>query len=179
MDMKKNLANIITISRLLGTIALAFTESLSWEFFLIYIWCGISDLLDGFIARKTKTVSALGSKLDSISDLSFFTTMMFKILKYLRKRFPAYMFVLIYLAVGLRILCYAAVGLRKGYFLSRHTLFNKLTGLLMFFLPFTVSNRYLIPYSLFILFVAFTAIFDEAIYIVRNWNDTDQTFRQA
>ena len=82
--MKKNLANIITLTRLIGTIALFFTDVMSEEFFVIYIWCGISDILDGFVARKTNTISPLGSKLDSISDISFYTMMMYKILPYLR-----------------------------------------------------------------------------------------------
>ena len=56
IDMKKNLANIITTTRLIGTIALLFTEPLSKAFYAIYIWCGFSDILDGFVARKTNTI---------------------------------------------------------------------------------------------------------------------------
>ncbi len=177
--MKKNLANIITLSRLLGTIAMFFTEALSAEFFIIYIWCGISDVLDGFIARKTNTISELGSKLDSISDLTFYTTMMIKIFKHLKKYFPLYIWILIYLAVGIRTICYFVVGFRKGCFESRHTVFNKVTGFMMFVLPFVVETRFLIPYSLMVLLVAFTADFEEIFHIIRNWNDSDQGLKQA
>ena len=138
---------------------------------MIYIWCGISDILDGFVARKLKTVSQLGSKLDSISDLSFYTMMMIKVLPYLRKFLPKYVWALIYLAVGIRFLCYVFVGFSKHYFESRHTIFNKVTSALMFALPFTVESRFLVPYSLVILAAAFIADFEEICFIIR---DTQQ-----
>lgn len=165
IGMKKNLANIITTTRLIGTIALLFTEPLSKAFYAIYIWCGFSDILDGFVARKTNTISVLGSKLDSISDLSFYTIMMIRILPYLRRRFPQYIWILIYTAVGIRILCYLVVAFSAGYFESRHTIFNKITSGMMFLLPFTVELPVLIPYSLMILAAAFAANLEEIIYI--------------
>ena len=166
--MKKHLANIITSTRRIGTIALIFTDPLSDVLFAIYIWCGISDILDGFVARKLKTVSQLGSKLDSISDLSFYTMMMIKVLPYLRKFLPKYVWALIYLAVGIRFLCYVFVGFSKHYFESRHTIFNKVTSALMFALPFTVESRFLVPYSLVILAAAFIADFEEICFIIRD-----------
>ncbi|MFW9970046.1 MAG: CDP-alcohol phosphatidyltransferase family protein, partial [Candidatus Odinarchaeota archaeon] len=42
-------------------------EFLSFGFFLISISIGI-DLIDGYIARKTKTVNQMGRELDSLSD---------------------------------------------------------------------------------------------------------------
>ncbi len=177
--MKKNLANIITLSRLVGTFALLFTNVLSARFFLIYIWCGVSDVLDGYVARTLKTTSTLGSKLDSISDLSFYTVMMIMIFRHLRKYLPHYVWILIYLAVGVRALCYVAVGLHKGCFESRHTVFNKITSFMMFFLPFVVESRFLTPYSLMILLVAFVSNFEEIIYIAQNWDDKDQTLKGA
>lgn len=165
--MKKNLANIITLTRLIGTIALFFTETMSVEFFVIYIWCGISDILDGFVARKTNTISKLGSKLDSVSDISFYTMMMYKILPYLRRRFPKYVWILIYLAVGIRALCYIAVAMTKGYFESRHTILNKFNSGMMFFQPFLVEHPLLIPFSLVILAGAFISNLEEIVHIVQ------------
>ena len=40
----------------------------------------MSDMLDGYIARKSKTESELGSKLDSMADLIFIIVAMIKIL---------------------------------------------------------------------------------------------------
>ena len=57
-----------------------FTEALSYPFYYFYIWCGLSDILDGFVARKLKIVSSLGSKLDTVSDLFLYGTMMIQIM---------------------------------------------------------------------------------------------------
>jgi len=89
---------------------------------------------------------------------------------YLRKYFPPYIWLLIYLAVGTRIICYLIVALSAGYFESRHTVYNKATSFLMFFLPFTVGKSILIPYSLCILTVAFIANIEEIIYILKKMN---------
>lgn len=36
-----------------------------------YLLCGLSDVLDGAIARRTGTVSRLGERLDTIADIVF------------------------------------------------------------------------------------------------------------
>ena len=76
-------------------------------------------------------------------------------------------------------MCYVAVGLHKGYFESRHTVFNKITSFMMFFLPFVVESRFLTPYSLMVLLAAFVSNFEEIIYIAQNWDDKDQTLKGA
>ncbi|HGH0401081.1 TPA: CDP-alcohol phosphatidyltransferase family protein [Clostridioides difficile] len=40
----------------------------SLPFWICYFWCGISDILDGLIARKLRQQSGIGAKLDSIAD---------------------------------------------------------------------------------------------------------------
>lgn len=65
----KSIANYISISRILLVLALIFIEPLSTTFYIIYFISGISDILDGFIARKYNVTSTLGEKLDSIADL--------------------------------------------------------------------------------------------------------------
>ncbi len=65
----KNLPNFITAMRMVGTVALLLTEPLSVCFYVVYALTGITDALDGFIARKLKVTSELGAKLDSAADL--------------------------------------------------------------------------------------------------------------
>ena len=165
--MRKNLANIITSTRILGTLCLIFLTPLTLPFFVVYIWCGLSDVLDGFVARKLKIISSFGSKLDSVSDLLFYTVMMLKIWTFLQERLPQYIWILIYTVVGIRFLCYLYVGLKDHRFTSRHTILNKINGGLMFLLPFAVKTPYLIPYSLLILLVAYISTFNEVWYIIR------------
>ena len=166
--LKKNLANIITITRIVGTIALIPLETLSKAFFIVYSYCGFSDVLDGFVARTLKTTSRLGSVLDSISDLTFYTVMMLKIMPYLKKLLPKYIWTLIYIVLFVRFLCYVWVKIKENRFESRHTILNKLTGLTMFFLPFVLNNPYFIYYTLLILTIAYVSTADEIFHIIRN-----------
>ena len=38
---------------------------------MMSLFCGISDMIDGTIARKTKSISGLGARLDSVADSVF------------------------------------------------------------------------------------------------------------
>ena len=64
----KSLANGITVSRILCSIALLFFPAFSPAFYTVYITAGVSDMVDGWVARRTQTASELGSKLDTIAD---------------------------------------------------------------------------------------------------------------
>ncbi len=66
--MKKHLANIITGSRTVMAIILFTFKEITTPFLIIYLLCGITDLIDGPIARKTNNTSELGAKLDSLGD---------------------------------------------------------------------------------------------------------------
>ena len=71
MDFRKQIANIITISRILGSIYLLYSPVFSISFYIMYLFCGITDMIDGTIARKTKSVSELGARLDTVADSTF------------------------------------------------------------------------------------------------------------
>lgn len=162
----KNLANIITITRIIGTVCLIPLEALSVPFFVVYTWCGLSDVLDGFVARKLNIISDFGSKLDSISDLLFYSTMMIKVWPYLKKYLPSYVWTLMYVVLAIRLVCYLFVGIRYKAFASRHTILNKVTGAFMFALPFVLKTPYLIHYSLLVLLISYISVFDEIIFII-------------
>lgn len=166
--LKKNIANIITITRIIATAIMIKTDALSVAFYYVYIYAGLSDCLDGFVARKLKIESDLGSKLDSISDLFFFTTMMIKIWPYLVKYLPTYIWIVIWTIVGLRILLYVYTLISKHTLLSNHTLLNKTTGFLMFVLPFLVNSKAFVPYSAFTTLIALIAVIYELFLLFFN-----------
>ena len=58
------MANIITGIRIVLSVALLFFPVLSPAFFVLYAAGGFSCMIDGAVARRTGTVSGLGSKLD-------------------------------------------------------------------------------------------------------------------
>ena len=64
------MANILTISRIPLSVLLLCTHPLSCSFYILYVFCGLTDVVDGFIARKTGSVSETGAKLDTPGDLT-------------------------------------------------------------------------------------------------------------
>ena len=163
--LRRNLANIITITRIIGSIIMFFLEPLSAYFYLVYIYSGISDAIDGYVARSTNTTSALGSKLDSVSDLLFYSVMMFKIMPILLDVLPAYIWYLINIIVIVRMSMYLFVGIKRKQIMSNHTLLNKLTGFLLFLVPFMIITDFFIPYALIVTIVALIAALYEIYYL--------------
>ena len=69
--MKTHIANIITGIRILGSILLAFVPVFSAVYYTVYLTCGLSDMADGMIARKTNNVSSFGARFDTAADFLF------------------------------------------------------------------------------------------------------------
>ncbi len=129
-------ANSITVSRILFSLLLLIFKPNSYPFAVLYLLCGITDILDGFIARKLHTESEKGARLDSTADLIFALIYAVRILPLLSV--PHWIW--IWTAV---IAVIKAVGIiivsKKSHKLSiEHSLGNKLTGLLLFLLPVSV-----------------------------------------
>ena len=84
----KHLPNYITLTRIAGTLWLIFIEPLSVLFYVVYSLCGLTDVVDGYLARKTSSTSELGARLDSVADLLFYAVMLFRVFPILWKKLP-------------------------------------------------------------------------------------------
>lgn len=134
--MVKVLPNIISCFRVAGTLALLLTDPLSAYFYVIYTLCGISDVLDGTIARATGNTSEFGAKLDSIADILFYTVMLVKILPLLVDALPGWIWYVVAAVIAVRIMAYVVAAFKYRKFASLHTYLNKLTGALIFTVPY-------------------------------------------
>lgn len=161
--LKPYLADIITLTRIVGSLNLMASPTFSTSFFVIYTYCGISDALDGFVARMLKTESKLGSMLDSVSDLIFYSMLFYKIWPALNEVLPDFFFTIIWTIFGIRVSCYTYVFVKDKKFASEHFLLNKVTGLLIFVLPYIIKTSYFVYYAAIVCLVAFIA----AIYEYR------------
>ena len=164
---KKNIANYITFSRIISTLVMAFSKVTGNIFKVAYIYAGLSDVLDGFAARKLHIESEFGKKLDSISDLFFYTTMMIKIWPYLTKYLPWQIWGMIWTTFGFRVALYFYVSLAHNRFLSNHTYLNKATGFLLFFVPFMIETTFFVNYSTLVVSVALIAVIYEMTIVIK------------
>ena len=67
----KYIANLITALRIIAAIAMLFTIPFSVPFFVLYAVGGLSDMIDGTVARRCGSAGDFGARLDSIADLLF------------------------------------------------------------------------------------------------------------
>lgn len=82
--LKRNIPNIITISRIISLI-LGFIFFLNNKIVLsifFYVYGGISDAFDGYFARKLSAYTKFGQYLDAISDKLYFLSLIIILLIY-------------------------------------------------------------------------------------------------
>ena len=165
-QMIKNIANILTGFRILGSILLLFFPVFSEVFYSIYLFCGFSDMIDGAIARKTNSTSEFGAKMDTVADIVFVTVSLIKILPTIH--IPGWLWiwgiVIAIIKIGNIIWGYVS----RKQFISLHTIMNKITGLLLFLLPLTMSLVDVKYSSIVVCCIATFAAIQEGIYVVTN-----------
>ena len=73
MKEKMNIANAVTLSRIVFAGLVLYSDTFSVQFYIFYLLGAFTDMIDGTIARKLNTRSSFGSKLDSAADFVFVT----------------------------------------------------------------------------------------------------------
>ena len=132
-----NLANGITFFRILCSLALLFCMPLSLPFYVLYTAAGLSDILDGRIARKTNTATKFGAKLDTFADIVFTAVVLLKLLPILE--LPAWMIVWVGVIALIKLVNIVIGFVRHHTLTAVHSVINKVTGVLVFILPFTIQ----------------------------------------
>lgn len=160
----KKIPNLITCCRILLTVCLPFTVPFGKNFLILYTLCGVSDMADGYLARRLNLTSNLGSLLDTVADTLFLFTA--GIILLLQLSFPAW---LLYSAAT--ILCVRLVTYTIGFFRFRqwaslHTWLNKLTGFLLFVTPYIYNFIAFNNWGKVVVIIAILSAIDELLIVV-------------
>ena len=131
------MANIITGIRIVISAFLLFCPAFSPAFIALYIAAGVSDMIDGAVARITGTVSEFGSRLDTIADIVFVAVCLIKVLPVLE--IPIWLCIWIAIIAFIKAVNIIAGYIRQKEFISVHSLINKVTGGLLFVFPMTLA----------------------------------------
>ena len=131
------MANIITIIRILCSIAILFCPVFSVAFYSLYITAGLSDMIDGWVARKTNTVSDFGSKLDTVADVILVIVCLIKLLLVID--IPLWLYVWIGVIALIKVVNIVSGYVIQKQFVAVHSVMNKVTGVLLFVFPLTLS----------------------------------------
>ncbi len=164
----KNIPNFITMLRIVGTICLWFIEPFTAMFFAVYTLSGVSDALDGIVARAMNTTSELGTKLDSIADILFYATLTIRTFPILWEELPLWLWWAAAAVVTVRVFSYLFAAIKFHCFATLHTYMNKLTGFIFFSLPYAISLGSSVQWTTLLFIVSAASTIEElVIHIVR------------
>jgi len=125
-----SIPNIISALRILGAICLLLFHPGRVAFWVVYGLCGISDMLDGYLARKLHEESRTGAVLDSVADICFVACCAIRLIPVMQ--IPTWLWIWAGIIVAIKIVNQVSALAVCKRFCFPHTTANKMTGLLLF-----------------------------------------------
>ena len=116
---------------------LVFISLSSAWFYVFYLFCGLTDMIDGAIARKTGAVSKFGARLDTVADFVFMFVCSIKILPLMH--IPVWLWVWIIIVALIKIFNIALVFIHTKKLISIHSVLNKTTGFALLLMPLSLA----------------------------------------
>jgi len=126
----KYIPNVLSISRIIFSLLLLILTPFSWPFMTLYVMAGVTDMIDGPIARKTKTASELGANLDGAADFVFAFCILFVMIPILE--IPPWIIIWIAFIAIMRVSALVVSYIRHKEVVLLHTYGNKIAALTMF-----------------------------------------------
>ena len=151
----KRLPNVISVLRIAGSISLLFCDVRGWPFWSLYVLCGLSDILDGWLARRLHAESKTGAVLDSVADIVFVACCAIRLFPVLE--IPVWLCIWAGIIVTIKIINQISALIVCKRVCFPHTVANKLTGFLLFL---TVPTMFwsMIPISIVAALATFAAV---------------------
>ena len=137
-------------------------------FIFLYLVIGLTDIFDGFIARKLNIESDLGARLDSLADFIFYIILFYLIIKLdflvITKDYRLILIGIIFI----RLLNLLLTKLKYNKIVFLHTMANKISGILLYFLPLKILFKKSDIVIWIILIVVFTAALEELFITINH-----------
>ena len=126
-----------------------------WPFWTLYVLCGLSDIADGWLARKLHAESKTGAVLDSVADLLFVVFSAARLLQVVE--IPVWLWTWGGVIVFIKMVNQVSALVVCKRFCFPHTWANKLTGFLLFLVAPAVF-RSVIPIAIVAAIATFAAV---------------------
>jgi len=135
---KLNIADAITASRIVFAVFVLISSTFSIQFYTFYIIAGLTDMIDGWLARKLNLKSSFGARIDTIADFIFVIVVLTKVFPIIYVPTWLWGWVIIIAFIKLTNLVSSLVVSHR--IIPIHTLMNKVTGVMLFLLPFGIDR---------------------------------------
>ena len=134
-------------------------------FWVLYLIAGLTDMLDGFLARRWGVESKFGARLDSLADFVYVLTVGYKLFPWLK--LPASLWMMIGFIALVKMVNTICSYVVKHKIAFLHTKANKLTGFLLFIGMMAVGQSYFVPVAWGVACIALFAAIQEG-HIIRS-----------
>jgi CDP-diacylglycerol--glycerol-3-phosphate 3-phosphatidyltransferase len=161
----KHSANILTALRFVFAIGIVLAAPFSAAFWVCYLGGGVSDLLDGPVARALHIQSEVGAKLDSAADLAFAAAIAVVVVRSVP--LPTWLWVCAGCVAAVRLAGYGVGFAKYRTFSALHTYANKATGALIFAFPLLYAALGLTVAGVILCVVALFSSIEELILTIR------------
>ena len=159
----KRIPDLLSMSRIVLCLPLLIVDAMTIPFWVIYLIAGLTDILDGFLARRWGVESKFGARLDSLADFVFVLTVGYKFFPLLK--LPATLWMMIGLIALIKVANAISSYMVKRRIEFLHTRANKLTGFLLFVGMMAIGQSYFVPVAWMIACIALFAAIQEGHYI--------------
>jgi len=168
----KQLPNILSCLRILLAGLLLIIIDYSILFLLVYFLCGITDILDGLIARRYRFESELGAKLDSLGDLVFWTVVLYLMIFRIEIKIDSFLIIAIIIIAILRVINIIITKVKFNEWGIIHSISNKATGFLIFIaIPICIYLEFIsFIVSIPVIFIALLSALEESFILILSEN---------
>ena len=171
----KRIPNLLSASRIALCLPLLMVDAMTTPFWVLYLIAGLTDILDGFLARRWGVESKFGAKLDSLADFVFVLVVGYKLFPWLKLTTALWMMIgLVDLVKVINAISSFVVKERIEYL---HTTANKLTGFLLFIGMMTIEQSYFVPIAWAIACIALFAAIQEG-HLIRSKQKCRKAIKQ-
>lgn len=161
----KRIPDFLSMSRIALCLPLLLVDAMTVPFWTLYVIAGITDMLDGFLARRWGVESKFGARLDSMADFVFVIAVGYKLFPYLK--LPTALWMIIGLIALVKIINAISSFVVKHRVEFLHTKANKLTGFLLFVGMMAIGQSYFVPVAWMIACIALFAAIQEG-HLIRS-----------
>jgi CDP-diacylglycerol--glycerol-3-phosphate 3-phosphatidyltransferase len=159
----KRIPDFLSVSRIALCLPLLLVDAMTKPFWVLYLIAGLTDMLDGFLARRWGVESRFGARLDSLSDFVFVLVVGYKLFPWLK--LPTALWMMIGLIALVKMINAISAFVVKHRIKFLHTKANKLTGFLLFIGMMAIGQSYFVPVAWMIACVALFAAIQEGHFI--------------
>lgn len=167
--MIKHVPNILSVLRIALSPVIVVTADQPMLLAALMLFSGLTDAVDGIIARRFGCRTTLGARLDSLGDWAFFAAVGWVFCTRYESVVRACLTELLVVLV-IRVVAVGVGWVRFGRVISVHTVGNKLSGMLAFVLLVRIVLRGPVPVGIMraVLIVAIAAALEELVILLRS-----------